>query len=793
VVINEIMYNPVVPAAGFVELFNTSVNFAFDLTGWRFNGLDYTFPEGSFIAPRRHLVLVQDRRRAAVAYGTNFTAFDEFDGNLDLDGETLTLLKPGDNGAPDLVIDKVRYEARQPWPTEANGAGPSLQVIDAAQDNSRPSNWLDVQVWRQFKLTGNTGNTNAANPVFRLIMFLDAAGGSIYLDDIYLVQGTVAEAGVNRVRNGDFESLLSGPWVVSTNNAPSAISTEVAHSGSGSLRYVNLAGGNVATNRSIWQDLPDVATNTVHTLSFWYLSTATGTNLTIRTAPGSFLTPIVNVRPVVATPGAANSVAGSLPAYDPLWLNELQPDNTTGPSDNFGEREPWVELYNAGSTPLDLSGYYLANNYNTNLTQWPFPAGSSIGAGEFKLIWADGEPGETAGTSLHTSFRLNNTTGSVALVRLVGGQPQITDYLTYSGVGPGLSYGDYPDGQPFSRFIMRDVTPGGTNITRFVNLYLNEWLAGNTNTIADPADLPDLQYEDWFEIYNAGTNAVDLGGYFLTDNPGGNTNQYSRVPNNGRYVIPAGGFLLVWADNEPAQNNPERIDLHVNFALGKSGDSIALYAPDGRTLIDRVDFGQQIDDIAQGRYPDGALTTNTLAMPTPRGPNILNNENTAPVIAVIGTKTATLGQSFAFTVSASDAQASQTLTFSIVSGAPGGATIHPDTGLFSWSPPFSMASSTNAVTVGVTDNGAPALSDTETFTLLGLPPPPTLSITGNQISLGFQTVPGKTYRVEYKDDLGATQWQRLNNQDYPAGAASSLTVSDLLNQPQRFYRIVQLD
>jgi len=37
----------------------------------------------------------------------------------------------------------------------------------------------------------------------------------------------------------------------------------------------------------------------------------------------------------------------------------------------------------SGSSRLDLSGYSWPTNYDSNLTQWPFPAGSSIDPGEF--------------------------------------------------------------------------------------------------------------------------------------------------------------------------------------------------------------------------------------------------------------------------------------------------------------------------------------------------------------------------------------------------------------------------
>src|SRR6185369_16319297 len=133
--------------------------------------------------------------------------------------------------------------------------------------------------------------------------------------------------------------------------------------------------------------------------------------------------------------------------------------------------------------------------YTTNLTTWQFPAGTTIGPGEFKLVWADGEPGENVAGHLHTSFRLNGSTGAVALVRLVNDRPQITDYLTYANLGSNLSYGSVPDGQPFQRQVLYVVTPRTNNFAAPAALFINEWLAGNTNVLADPAD---GNFDDWF-------------------------------------------------------------------------------------------------------------------------------------------------------------------------------------------------------------------------------------------------------------------------------------------------------
>src|ERR1043166_8247489 len=286
-----------------------------------------------------------------------------------------------------------------------------------------------------------------------------------------------------------------------------------------------------------------------------------------------------------ATPGTSNSLPTVLAPFPAVWLNEAQPDNVTGPLDNAGQHEPWVELHNSDANALSLAGFWLSDSY-TNLTQWAFPSNTVVAAGAFLLVWCDNQTNQTATNALHTNFRLPPGAGNVALSRAVSNGVQMVDYLSYANLPANWSYGDYPDGQPFYRAPMFAFTPGAanTNASPPIRVFINEWLADNAHTLADPAD---GGFEDWFEIYNPGATAVDLGVYFLTDSL---TNKFQfEVPNNGHYRVPAGGYLLVWADNETSQNNTNRADLHVNFALSKDGDSIALFAADG-TTIDAVSF-----------------------------------------------------------------------------------------------------------------------------------------------------------------------------------------------------------
>src|SRR5262249_35090338 len=154
----------------------------------------------------------------------------------------------------------------------------------------------------------------------------------------------------------------------------------------------------------------------------------------------------------------------------------------------FGHHEPWLELYNPGAGPVSLNGFYLSDNY-TNLLTWPFPAGTSLGPTQFLTVFADAVPGESIATELHTSFRLSASTGSVALVQVTNGTPQVLDYLDYNLIAANRSFGSFPDGQPLHRQLFSIATPSGTNNGAFppVAVYINEWMAANT-TIPDPAD-----------------------------------------------------------------------------------------------------------------------------------------------------------------------------------------------------------------------------------------------------------------------------------------------------------------
>ncbi|MGD8786713.1 MAG: CotH kinase family protein, partial [Phycisphaerales bacterium] len=143
---------------------------------------------------------------------------------------------------------------------------------------------------------------------------------------------------------------------------------------------------------------------------------------------------------------------------------------------------------------------------------------------------------------------------------------------------------------------------GGTSIV------INEFMASNNSNIQDPQG----QYDDWIELYNFGVVAVDVGGMYLTDNLSEPAKWQIPSDNSVVTVIPAGGFLLVWADN-----NTTDAGLHANFQLDAGGEEIGLFDTDGTTLIDSVSFGSQVVDVSYGRYPDANDTWRSMSSPTP--------------------------------------------------------------------------------------------------------------------------------------------------------------------------------
>jgi hypothetical protein len=164
--------------------------------------------------------------------------------------------------------------------------------------------------------------------------------------------------------------------------------------------------------------------------------------------------------------------------------------------------------------------------------------------------------------------------------------------------------------------------------------------------------------------------------------------------------------------------------------------------------------------------------------------------NTPPVLAAIGNQTVNVGQTVAFTASATDTdQPPQTLTYNLLAG-PAGATLNPNSGALSWRPQVTDANTTNPFTLKVADNGSPSLSATQTFmvTVNSLTQPGLSSIGLSNGLMGFQ-VNGETgpdYAVQMSSNL--VDWSTLYIANSPT-MPFSWTDTNTAALPAQFYRI----
>ena len=112
-------------------------------------------------------------------------------------------------------------------------------------------------------------------------------------------------------------------------------------------------------------------------------------------------------------------LAFSYTAQAQVVINEFSCANRTTITDDFGEYEDWIELYNPGPGAADISGFFLSDN-PANPTKWQIPGGTVLNANTYRIFFASGRNINT-GLSLHTNFKLTQTSSETILFSDQGG------------------------------------------------------------------------------------------------------------------------------------------------------------------------------------------------------------------------------------------------------------------------------------------------------------------------------------------------------------------------------------
>ena len=149
-----------------------------------------------------------------------------------------------------------------------------------------------------------------------------------------------------------------------------------------------------------------------------------------------------------------------LPTKAQVVINEIQSSNSTTIADEDGDFEDWIEIYNTGDEPFDISHFGLSDDFEQPF-RWTFPQGTVIDTGEFLLVWASGKDRNDHTDELHTSFSIAQAGEEVLLTHFRTGER--LDEVDPIEIPSDQSYGRDPDGSENWVFFKKP-TPGSSNL-----------------------------------------------------------------------------------------------------------------------------------------------------------------------------------------------------------------------------------------------------------------------------------------------------------------------------------------
>lgn len=250
----------------------------------------------------------------------------------------------------------------------------------------------------------------------------------------------------------------------------------------------------------------------------------------------------------------------------------------------------WIELYNANSTDMDLSGYHVQDNKGTD-EEYTFPAGSSIEAKGY-LVLEEG------------TFEFGISGDGDAITILDENYAEI-DHVQVPAMEDGYTYSRMEDGAS-SWETVAGGTKGRSNSGELDDIEVPEQ-PEQPGESESPVLINEVQgatidgeQTDFIELYNPSDAAVDISGYILQDDKGAEE----------QYVVPegtqleAGAFMAFYKDES------------FTFGLGGSGDVVTVLDADGN-LVDIIEYPEMEDGSSYARIPDGSDTWETCAAPTP--------------------------------------------------------------------------------------------------------------------------------------------------------------------------------
>ncbi|MBE5801106.1 MAG: hypothetical protein E7319_02350 [Clostridiales bacterium] len=304
------------------------------------------------------------------------------------------------------------------------------------------------------------------------------------------------------------------------------------------------------------------------------------------------------------SPGYANTQEGFI-AYrsanvtegGTLFISEICPDPKIGIPDQDGEIVDWLEIHNNSDQPIHLGNYYLSDKENKP-TKWRFPESATIPAGGYYLVYCSGKDTLQQNGIPHTNFSISAEMETLVLSDAYG---RMVDRFTIENVPEDYSVGRTDAGE---MQLFQLTTPGQSNdeagqakadqLFRAYNptgVYISEVMASNDVTAVGAT----AALTDYVELYNSGSETVDLTGYGLSDS--------LKRPRRWQFPqgasIAPGEYMIVYLDGHPELSTVT--DYHTNFSLTRNGgETMTFCDPSGRVL-DRLPLALIPTDHSYGR------------------------------------------------------------------------------------------------------------------------------------------------------------------------------------------------
>ncbi|MCE5236265.1 MAG: lamin tail domain-containing protein [Clostridiaceae bacterium] len=338
------------------------------------------------------------------------------------------------------------------------------------------------------------------------------------------------------------------------------------------------------------------------------------------------------------SPGYANDAEG-IAAYAELlrageslgvYINEFMASNITTLPDDAGAYSDWIELYNATDAEVDLSGCGISDSLDQPM-KYKLPEGTVIAAKGYLLIFCSGGESAAGSDKIHVPFSLRAYEEDVVLAGKTG---KIVDSYAYARQEADVSMARVPDGTGEFGFCHKP-TPGYPNTddgyAQFTqslsaspgDLYISEMMGFNSSAYADPQG----EYTDWFEVHNAGSSAVNLAGYGVTNNP----NNPAKWVFSDISVEP-GGYLIVYASGLAAGDAQKKNQLDLTFSISAAGEALYLFDAQGR-FLNKLAAGAFLSDVSCGRDESGKTVYYKTSTPGKANGEGSNGITAAPVFS----------------------------------------------------------------------------------------------------------------------------------------------------------------